>query len=63
MKKLHDAKADFNSIKVQLKLLTHAIVLKLKVFQFHKGTIKTTPEGHLYTCFNCTFMELKLQGI
>ena len=32
---------DFNSIKVRLKHLSHRHMFTAKVFQFHKGTIKT----------------------
>ena len=32
----------FNSIKVRLKLQGHTLALQAVVFQFHKGTIKTT---------------------
>ena len=42
--------ADFNSIKVQLKLLIYPKVVDSAIFQFHKGTIKTFLE-----LLECTF--------
>ena len=33
---------DFNSIKVRLKLLSEILIIAILIFQFHKGTIKTT---------------------
>ena len=32
----------FNSIKVRLKLLMVHLIVSFRLFQFHKGTIKTT---------------------
>ena len=37
----------FNSIKVRLKQMSETDYTKLATFQFHKGTIETTPtEGY-----------------
>ena len=36
--------ANFNSIKVQLELITWLLHIKACKFQFHKGTIRTNEE-------------------
>ena len=50
MQDLFAGQANFNSIKVQLKLVIGFIAFFNLIFQFHKGTIKTfadedAPEG------------------
>ena len=35
-------RANFNSIKVQLELIDLVLVVFMMIFQFHKGTIRTT---------------------
>ena len=37
---------NFNSIKVRLKLIQDAKSQDIKIFQFHKGTIKTSVTRH-----------------
>ena len=41
---MSDCANNFNSIKVQLKLLSVRSGSFCMVFQFHKGTIKTVPD-------------------
>ena len=59
---MHALQNNFNSIKVQVKLLAISVFFHVSSFQFHKGTSKTLrllqlPPGHLY--FNSIKVQVK----
>ena len=57
--------SDFNSIKVRLKLGAVKDGISSLLFQFHKGTIKTSPPCITISTssnFNSIKVRLKLQG-
>ena len=52
--------SDFNSIKVRLKQLLEAIKAGEKIFQFHKGTIKTLAAA-FHNAEICYFNSIKVR--
>ena len=50
----------FNSIKVQLERNRPGIMVKVKMFQFHKGSIRTNSSCSA-CAFACCFNSIKVQ--